>query len=152
METEVGGIIKTSAHRQVRSGQDVAVAVRGCHAVRGFFENANGQGAPFDFHVGDVDEPVAVDRVLDVFAGQLTLEEEHDGLVGAEEERGDLVLVAVLDVARDAVTDGVHDAVGVDFDEGAEEQVHDPRGLTLLETLRSEEFDGLAVEREVAAC
>lgn len=147
----VGGIIETSAHRQRRSGQDVAVAVGRCRCVLGLTHDANGQGASLDLHVRDVDEPIALDRVLDVLAGQPTLEVEHDTLVGAEEEHGDLVPVAVLDVTGDAVTDDVHDAVGIDLDEGTEEQVHDPLGLAQLGPLHPEELDGSAVEREVAS-
>lgn len=106
---------------------------------------------PLDFHVRNVDKAISLNRVLDVFAGQLTLEVIHDRRVGIEEEHGDLVFVTALDVVIDAVTDGVLDTAGFDLDEGTKEQIHSPGRLALLEPLNSEELNGIAVEREIAS-
>ena len=81
-----------------------------------------------------------------MLAGEPALKPEDHGRTWREQYHSELILVAALDVAVDAVADGGHHAVGADFAvQVATEGVDGPMAVVLC-TLGAEEGDGLAVD------
>ena len=118
-QAQGAGCLSATPVEESHSGsvlQDHALAVGGRDAVLAFLHDANHQVASVDRHVADVDEVGPLDRALDEVAGQDSLEEEDDRDVGLDQEDGDLVSVAVLDVAGDALADCRQHGVGADLD------------------------------------
>ena len=138
--------------RSRRPSEHVALAVGGGDVVLRLLEDAHREAAAVDVDVGDVDVVGALGGLGKVLAGELSFEVEHHGRARREQQHGQLVHVAVLDVAVDAVVDGGHHAVGADLDEQAATQgVDGPAVTTELRALGVEEGDGLAVDLVVDA-
>lgn len=141
-----------------RPSEHAALVVGGGDVVLRLLEDAHGQAASVHVHVRDVDVVGALAGGGEVLAGEPTLEVEDDGRTRREQQHGELVRVAVLDVAVDAVVDGGHHAVGADLDvQTATEGVDGPAVAAELRALGVEEGDGLAVDLvvdtvELAGC
>lgn len=95
--------------------QDVAILVGRRNAVFGVLEDANGHDAAVEGDVGDVDVAVALACVGQIRTVDATFEVEHDRRTWCEDDHGDLVAVAIIDVALHAVVDRGQHTVLVHF-------------------------------------
>jgi hypothetical protein len=135
-----------------RPSEHVALAVGGGDVVLRLLQDAHREAAAVDVHVRDVDVVGALGGLGEMLSGEPAFEVEDDGRARREQQHGELVHVAVLDVAVDAVVDGGHHAVGADLDEqAATEGVDGPAVTAELRALGVEEGDGLAVDLVVDA-
>jgi len=130
-----------------RCSEHVALAVGGCDVVLRLLQDADGERTTVDVDIGDVDVIGTFGGLGEVHAGEPALEVEDHGRARREQQYGQLVLVAVLDIAGDAVVDRGHHAVRADLNEEiTSEGVDRPAVVAENRALGIEEGDLLAVD------